>query len=127
MELLKTILSNKELLAEIRKLGTPIVLVILGFALGYKTASTPTKDRICGKELATLKANDLKIGNYEAQIKKLRIEVSRCEDTCTERVNTEADIQKVKCSEEKAKAKEQQKKNLTKFTCAKCKKRGYCK
>ena len=52
MELLKTILSNKELLAEIRKLGTPIVLVILGFALGYKTAPTPTKDRICGKELA---------------------------------------------------------------------------
>ena len=77
--------------------------------------------------LLRLKANDLKIGNYEAQIKKLRIEVSRCEDTCTERVNTEADIQKVKCSEEKAKAKEQQKKNLTKFTCAKCKKRGYCK
>ncbi len=127
MELLTTILSNKELLAEIRKLGTPILLVLLGFALGYKTAPTPTKDKICGKELATLKANEVKIGDYEVQIKKLRGEVSKCEDTCTGRVNNEVDIQKAKCREEKAKAKEQQKKNLTKFTCAKCKKRGYCK
>ena len=130
MDLLKTILSNKELLAEIRKICIPILLVLLGFALGYKSAPNPpkpTKRSICGSDLDKLDAEKIKVENLKAEVEKLRGTIKGCEDACTRRVNAEADIHNKKCSEEKAKAKEKQKKNLTKFTCAKCKKRGYCK
>jgi hypothetical protein len=127
MDKLKDLLQNKEAIAEIRKLVLPILLVALGFGLGYKSVPAPTKRSVCGKDLDDLAASKTKVGNLEAQVTKLKGQVSGCQDACTKRVNAEADVQKKKCSEEKAKAKEQQKKNLTAFTCAKCKQRGYCK
>lgn len=127
MDKLKDLLQNKEALAEIRKLVLPILLVALGFGLGYKSVPEPTKRSVCGSDLDKLDAANIKVGNLEAQVTKLREQISGCEDTCTKRVNDEADLQKKKCSEEKAKDEENQKKNLATFTCAKCKQRGYCK
>lgn len=130
MELLKTILSNKELLAEIRKICIPILLIVLGFALGYKSVPNPpppTKRSICGSDLDELATKTRKLDDCKAEVKELKGTIQKFEDACTKRVNAEADIQKKKCSEEKAKDGEKQKQNLTKFTCAKCKKRGYCK